>query len=153
MSDGSIRASDSDRESVVAVLREAYSEGRLTLDEFEERTSAAYAGRTWGELRELTVDLPSRPTFSLAEINGADDSKISNSKPVDREQAEQPMPPMMRDLMRPAPRHPRPFSRLLPVMFIWVVIAASAGASHLAVALAIVFVAVFGIRVITGRRW
>jgi hypothetical protein len=162
MSDGSIRASDDDRERVVAVLREAYSEGRLTLDEFEERTSVAYAARTWGELRELTVDLPSRPTFSLAEIDAADsdsrdrelrDRELREKELSDRASADQPMSPMARDLMRPVPRHPRPFSRLLPVIFIWVVIAASAGASHLAVALGIVFVAIFGIRVMSSRRW
>ena len=46
MTDRPIRASDKERESVVDVLRDAYTEGRLTLDEFEERTSAAYASRT-----------------------------------------------------------------------------------------------------------
>ena len=56
-----IRASHSDREAVVAVLRDAYVAGRLTLDEFDERTSAAYAAKTWGELRVLTADLPGAP--------------------------------------------------------------------------------------------
>lgn len=59
--DDPIRASDADREAVVATLREAYTAGRLTLDEFDERVTAAYAGRTWGELRTLTEDLPVRP--------------------------------------------------------------------------------------------
>ena len=45
-----IRASHRDREAVVAVLRDAFIAGRLALDEFDERTSAAYAGKTWGEL-------------------------------------------------------------------------------------------------------
>jgi hypothetical protein len=56
-----IRASHRDREAVVAALRDAYVAGRLTLDEFDERTSAAYAGKTWGELRVLTADLPGTP--------------------------------------------------------------------------------------------
>lgn len=59
--DDPIRASDADREAVVATLREAYTAGRLTLDEFDERVTAAYAGRTWGDLRPLTVDLPVKP--------------------------------------------------------------------------------------------
>jgi hypothetical protein len=59
--DDPIRASDSDREVVVAALREAYTAGRLTLDEFDERMTAAYASKTWGDLRLLTVDLPSQP--------------------------------------------------------------------------------------------
>jgi hypothetical protein len=60
-SDDPIRASDADREVVVATLREAYTAGRLTLDEFDERTTAAYESKTWGELRKLTADLPSQP--------------------------------------------------------------------------------------------
>jgi hypothetical protein len=56
--DGAIRASDSDREGIVEILREAYSEGRLDLGEFDERTTAAYAAKTWAQLRELTRDLP-----------------------------------------------------------------------------------------------
>src|SRR5215472_7410423 len=40
-SDYSIRASDVDREVVVATLRDAYTAGRLTLEEFDERTTAA----------------------------------------------------------------------------------------------------------------
>ena len=59
--DDTIRASDVDREAVVATLREAYMAGRLTMDEFDERMSAAYNGRTWGDLRELTTDLPVQP--------------------------------------------------------------------------------------------
>ena len=56
-----IRASDHDRDAVVATLRDAYTDGRLTLEEFQERTAAAYDGRTWGDLRELTTDLPVQP--------------------------------------------------------------------------------------------
>jgi hypothetical protein len=67
--DDPIRASDADREVVVDVLREAFSEGRLTLDEFDERMSAAYASRTWGQLRELTVDLPAQPVLG-ADVPG-----------------------------------------------------------------------------------
>ena len=61
--DDPIRASDVDREVVVTTLREAYTAGRLTLDEFDERMAAAYAGRTWGDLRVLTVDLPVQPVL------------------------------------------------------------------------------------------
>ena len=56
-----MRASDQDRDAVVAVLRDAFTAGRITLDEFEERTSSAYASKTWGELRALTTDLPVKP--------------------------------------------------------------------------------------------
>jgi hypothetical protein len=56
--DDAIRASDADREHAVGVLRDGYACGRLTLAEFDERTTAAFTSRTWGELRELTRDLP-----------------------------------------------------------------------------------------------
>ena len=61
--DDLIRASDVDREAVVTTLREAYTAGRLTLDEFDERMAAAYAGKTWGDLRALTTDLPIQPVL------------------------------------------------------------------------------------------
>ena len=61
--DDLIRASDVDREAVVTTLREAYTAGRLTLDEFDERMAAAYAGKTWGDLRVLTADLPLQPVL------------------------------------------------------------------------------------------
>ena len=56
--DDAIRASDADREHAVGILRDGYACGRLTLAEFDERTTAAFASRTWGELRKLTQDLP-----------------------------------------------------------------------------------------------
>ena len=67
--DDPIRASDVDRDVVVDALREAYTEGRLTQDEWDERMSAAYASRTWGQLRELTVDLPVQPVLG-ADVPG-----------------------------------------------------------------------------------
>ena len=59
--DDMIRASDADREHTVAVLSAGYSAGRLTLSEFDDRTTAAFTSRTWGELRRLTWDLPTWP--------------------------------------------------------------------------------------------
>lgn len=56
--DRTTRASDADRERVVELLRDAASEGRLDLDEFEERMTDAYQARTYGELEPLTNDLP-----------------------------------------------------------------------------------------------
>jgi hypothetical protein len=56
------RASDNDREDYVERLREAAAEGRLTMDEFEERMASAYQARTYGELERLTEDLPVKTT-------------------------------------------------------------------------------------------
>ena len=52
------RASDAEREQVVVRLREASAEGRLTLEEFAERTALAYRARSYAELEPLTADLP-----------------------------------------------------------------------------------------------
>jgi Domain of unknown function (DUF1707) len=55
------RASDAEREAVVARLRDAASEGRLTVEELAERIDAAYAATTRAELEPLTADLPDVP--------------------------------------------------------------------------------------------
>jgi Domain of unknown function (DUF1707) len=52
------RASDAEREQVVGRLRDASAEGRLTLEEFAERTALAYRARSHAELEPLTADLP-----------------------------------------------------------------------------------------------
>jgi len=52
------RASDSDRDHVVTLLRDHLAVGRLTLDEFSERTGSALAARTRGELDAVLADLP-----------------------------------------------------------------------------------------------
>src|SRR3954451_16526191 len=57
--DGSLRASDADRERVAERLREHYGAGRLSDDDLSERVEAAYGARTMSELATLTVDLPS----------------------------------------------------------------------------------------------
>lgn len=104
--DRGMRASDKDRDAVVAALRDAYTAGRLTLDEFDERTSAAYAGKTWGELRALTTDLPEK-----AEL-GADLPKPPPA--VKLEPSLMPVAPVA----RPRPRRPR----IMPIVVIWVLV-------------------------------
>ncbi len=53
-----LRASDADRERVAEVLRDAVAEGRLDMEEFEERLEATYKARTYGDLTPITQDLP-----------------------------------------------------------------------------------------------
>jgi Domain of unknown function (DUF1707) len=57
-----LRAGDGDRARVAERLRRAHDEGRLDLDEFDERVTAAWAARTYGDLEALTVDLPPEHT-------------------------------------------------------------------------------------------
>ncbi len=53
-----MRASDADRDVVLAELTRGFEAGRLTPDELDERTSRALAARTMGDLAALTADLP-----------------------------------------------------------------------------------------------
>lgn len=55
------RVSDLEREQVADVLREAAGEGRLSYTELEDRLESLYATKTYGELVELTADLPNGP--------------------------------------------------------------------------------------------
>ncbi len=54
-----LRVSDQERHAVAEVLRQAAGEGRITLEELDERLDATYAARTYADLVPLTVDLPS----------------------------------------------------------------------------------------------
>ncbi|MCF6387530.1 DUF1707 domain-containing protein [Mycobacterium sp. MBM] len=53
-----LRVSNADRAHVSGLLERAVADGMITLDEFAERTDAALAARTRGELRAVLVDLP-----------------------------------------------------------------------------------------------
>lgn len=53
-----LRASDNDRERTVVALRHHAAAGRLTVEELDERSAAAFAARTVGDLAALTTDLP-----------------------------------------------------------------------------------------------
>ncbi|MGH3049913.1 MAG: DUF1707 SHOCT-like domain-containing protein [Gaiellaceae bacterium] len=61
MSDIEKRASDAEREQAVARLREASTEGRLTLEELADRTALAYRAQSHGELDRVVADLPAAP--------------------------------------------------------------------------------------------
>ncbi|TDE47995.1 DUF1707 domain-containing protein [Nonomuraea mesophila] len=53
-----MRASDADRDRVAAILREHTAQGRITMEEFNERLENLYTCKTYGELAKLTSDLP-----------------------------------------------------------------------------------------------
>lgn len=67
-----LRAADADRDVVLGVLAEAYAQGRLDREEYDERSALAHGARTLGELPALIQDLvlpgptadtrPARPT-------------------------------------------------------------------------------------------
>ena len=57
-SDGPLRISDADREAAVDLLSEQYAVGRLTRDEFDERSDAVWSAKTQGDLAPIFADLP-----------------------------------------------------------------------------------------------
>jgi Domain of unknown function (DUF1707)/Cell wall-active antibiotics response 4TMS YvqF len=68
----SLRASDADRDRTLEALAEASAEGRLSLEEYAQRSDAALAARTVHQLTGLTSDLPAPrhgdPALAPAEI-------------------------------------------------------------------------------------
>jgi Domain of unknown function (DUF1707) len=66
-----MKASDADRDAVVSDLSEHFQAGRLTADEFEDRTGRALAARTWGELGNLLRDLPVGPARPRVPVTAA----------------------------------------------------------------------------------
>jgi hypothetical protein len=55
------RASDADRDIAADILCAAVGDGRLTLDELDDRLGVALSARTTVELAALIADLPGRP--------------------------------------------------------------------------------------------
>ena len=58
MPEPALRASDDDRDAILQALERHTAEGRLSLDEFEQRSTAALAAVTLDDLAALTADLP-----------------------------------------------------------------------------------------------
>ncbi|MFE5240188.1 MULTISPECIES: DUF1707 domain-containing protein [unclassified Streptomyces] len=73
-----MRASDAERERVAETLREAVAEGRLEMDEFEQRLDATYKARTHGELEPLVRDLPVPGTLA-GPVTGAVSERAGSS--------------------------------------------------------------------------
>jgi hypothetical protein len=53
-----LRIGDAEREAAVSALGEHYAAGRITLQEFDQRSSLGYAARTNADLWPLFRDLP-----------------------------------------------------------------------------------------------
>jgi hypothetical protein len=70
---GDMRVSDADRDRAVAELSAQFQIGRLTQEEFGERSGRALQARTGHELTELFADLPLGPEAAadIAPVAGA----------------------------------------------------------------------------------
>ena len=58
---GYFLASDSDRDQVIDSLRAAFTQGRLTRDEFGARVARTAGSRTYAELAAVTAGIPAWP--------------------------------------------------------------------------------------------
>ncbi|MFI1993275.1 DUF1707 domain-containing protein [Actinoplanes sp. NPDC020271] len=63
-----MRAGDSDRQRVADQLKTALDEGRLDLNEYDERVQRAYAARTYQDLDGLLDDLPGTIPVQHAQV-------------------------------------------------------------------------------------
>ena len=62
---GGIRVSDADRDQAIAELSEHFQAGRLTQEEYEERSGRALQARTGDDLAAQFTDLPGRNTVPV----------------------------------------------------------------------------------------
>jgi Domain of unknown function (DUF1707) len=65
---GHLRTSRADRDQVIAVLKAAFVQGRLTKDEFEARIDRALTSRTYAELAAVTEDIPAGLTDTQPDL-------------------------------------------------------------------------------------
>jgi Domain of unknown function (DUF1707)/Cell wall-active antibiotics response 4TMS YvqF len=65
-----MRVSDSDREQAADVLREAAGQGRISLDELDERLESTYAAKTYADLAAVTHDLPPSGRMPVPPVQG-----------------------------------------------------------------------------------
>ncbi len=144
VSDHMIRASDQDRDVVVTALRDAYTAGRLTLEEFDERMTDAYASRTWGELRKLTQDLPAQPVLG-SDLPGRPGHPMPGPVlPAHPPRGNGLLPPSGQRRRRPVP--------VFPLVALWIVLALATQSAHEAVVPILVLVVVLGFVSLARRR-
>jgi hypothetical protein len=84
---GAVRCSDAEREQTIAAVHAAVGEGRLSIDEVEQRLTAIYAARYRHELVAFTSDLPAAEApsswatvFTLARRQLVDDASALLSR-------------------------------------------------------------------------
>lgn len=65
-----VRVSDTERDAVAAQLREHYAQGRLSLEELNERLDRVFASRTRADLNAVTADLPYAPPRGVLPSDG-----------------------------------------------------------------------------------
>lgn len=82
-----LRVSHADRERVAEQLRQAAGDGRLEIDELEERLEGAYAAKTYGDLQPLLADLPGHPSGTTSVPGAPYTTPVGGVPAVTRSQA------------------------------------------------------------------
>jgi len=75
---GKMRAADADRDRVVDLLNTAYTEGRLSKDEYDTRLENAFAARTYADLDQLVTDLPAARAGMVTPVAGTNGLAITS---------------------------------------------------------------------------
>jgi DUF1707 SHOCT-like domain len=93
-----MRVSDSERQAVVEVLKQALDDGRLKMDEYVERMEKAYEAITIGDLELLHDDLPTGvpaapPASAFVPAPGAGAAPAPAPQPVYLVNTPPPVPP------------------------------------------------------------
>lgn len=73
------RVSHDEREQVAEVLRVAAGDGRLDLEELEERLEGCFAARTYGDLAPLVADLPGQAPTVARPVPAKEVSRVRRS--------------------------------------------------------------------------
>jgi hypothetical protein len=74
---GHLRASYTDREHVISTLKAAFVQGRLTMEELDERVGRALVSRTYRDLAALTADIPAGLAPAPSRRAGSPDRRAS----------------------------------------------------------------------------
>ncbi len=75
---GKMRAADADRDRVVECLNMAYSEGRLSKDEYDGRLGNALSARTYADLDQLVTDLPAARATTVTPVAKTNELAIAS---------------------------------------------------------------------------
>lgn len=112
--DPQIRIGHAERDRAVETLREAAGDGRLTLDELDERISGALAARTRGDLAPLLADLVAPDALQQA-LNPGGRGIARVSEPGETWQDPLVLSARWDDVVRAGPWIVPPFLELNPV--------------------------------------
>jgi hypothetical protein len=75
---GQMRAADVDRDRAVGFLTTAFTEGRLTKEEYDARVESALHARTYADLDSLVTDLPGARAVPVIRPRGTNSLAIAS---------------------------------------------------------------------------